>query len=74
MEKEIHFYYNIDDIPIDAGYYLDWKETLEALENNAHYKLRGTERVFSGSVLMNCGIAHTLYGDFASELMIFDKI
>ena len=34
MEKEIHFYYNIDDIPIDVGYYLDWKETLEALEND----------------------------------------
>ena len=33
-EKEIHFYYNIDDIPIDSGYYLDWKETLEALEND----------------------------------------
>lgn len=34
MEKEIHFYYNIDDIPIDTSYYLDWKETLEAIEND----------------------------------------
>ena len=34
MKKEIHFYYNIDDIPIDVAYYLDWKETLEAFEND----------------------------------------
>ena len=34
MNKEIHFYYNIDDIPIDVTYCLDWKETLEALEND----------------------------------------
>ena len=47
---------------------------LDGLEANAHYKLRGTDRVFSGSVLMNCGIQTTLRGDFSSELLVFDKI
>ena len=34
MNKEIHFYYNIDDIPIDSACHIDWKGTLKALEND----------------------------------------
>ena len=44
------------------------------LEENSLYKKRGTESVYSGAVLMNCGLHHGVFGDFSSDLWIFDKI
>lgn len=46
----------------------------QGLDKNADYRLRGTEKVFSGAVLMNYGIQFPIKDSFESEIMIFDKI
>ena len=47
---------------------------LEGLDENADYVLRGTDKVFNGSVLMNRGFQVERVGEYGSEMYIFDKI
>ncbi|MBQ6894601.1 MAG: alpha-galactosidase [Clostridia bacterium] len=57
-------------------------QCLEALDENATYKLRGTDEKYNGKVLMNYGLCveqkHAKRGqkmeDFSGKLLIFDKI
>lgn len=49
---------------------------LRALDSCAVYKCRDDGAIYSGSVLMNCGATFTkdFHGDFASRVVILDKI
>lgn len=47
---------------------------LAGLDDNALYRLRGNEEVYSGEVLMNFGISMNTLTDFDSEVLVFDKI
>lgn len=47
---------------------------LEGLEPKAKYRLEGTDRVFSGEMLMNAGyLQDMLWGDYNSVLLHFVK-
>ena len=50
------------------------REKLEGLDENAMYKRRDNDEVYSGGVLMNCGLICKNQKDFESEIIIFDKI
>ncbi len=46
-----------------------------ALDAKSIYRLRGTDKTFSGALLENCGIyMHGFNRDYQSEVLIFDKI
>ncbi len=63
MKKEIHFYYSIDDIPINVAYYLDWKETLEALENDFPIIRTTAMGILTySSRLFECRLSHLYLG------------
>ena len=47
---------------------------LEGLDENADYILKGTDKVFNGSVLMNRGFQVERVGEYGSEMYIFYKI
>ncbi|MDY3928340.1 MAG: alpha-galactosidase [Clostridia bacterium] len=53
--------------------YRSVKEKFEGLEENALYVRRDNGEIYSGSVLMNCGILFKNQQDFDSEIVIFDK-
>ena len=52
------------------------KIKLAGLDKNARYKIRGTDIVYSGELLMNCGtlLDKDIDKDFGSAMIIFDKI
>ena len=47
---------------------------LAGLSEESLYRIRGTDEVYSGGVLMNFGINMNMLTDFDSEVLVFDKV
>ena len=60
---------------VQVGHNFDWRQfrlRLEGLEPKAKYRLEGTDRVFSGELLMSAGyLQGTLWGEYCSVLLHF---
>ena len=60
---------------VQVGHNYDWRQfrlRLEGLEPGTKYRLEGTDRIFSGEMLMNGGyLQETLWGDYCSVLLHF---
>lgn len=62
-------------IYVQPGHEMVWVPTLFRLEGlvpNAHYRLEGTNKIYSGEMLMNAGYRQEdLWGDYESILLHF---
>ncbi len=57
-------------VPNSPVYYL----LLKGLDREAMYAIEGTDKVLSGSVLMSSGIPYQLSRDYASQIIVLNKL
>ncbi len=53
---------------------LAWRVRLQGLDPAGNYRLRGTERIYSGAVLMNYGIYVHHHRDAESDMFVFEEV
>ncbi len=57
-------------VPNSPVYYL----LLKGLDREAMYQIEGTEKVLSGAILMSSGIPYKLSNDYASKIIVLNKL